>query len=109
MRFIVDHQLPPAVARWLGGLGHEAEHVWRLGMGEAGDHDIWHEAVRRDAAIISKDSDFAERRARVREGPTIVWLRVGNTTTTALIHWLEQRWDKIETAIRSGASLVEVR
>jgi predicted nuclease of predicted toxin-antitoxin system len=27
MRFIVDAQLPPALARWLVRQGHEAEHV----------------------------------------------------------------------------------
>ena len=27
MRFVIDAQLPPALARWLAAQGHEAEHV----------------------------------------------------------------------------------
>jgi len=27
MRFLVDAQLPPALARWLAAQGHEAEHA----------------------------------------------------------------------------------
>lgn len=32
MRFLVDAQLPPALARWLAAQGHEAEHVGDIGM-----------------------------------------------------------------------------
>lgn len=32
MRFLVDAQLPPALARWLCANGHEAVHVGDLGM-----------------------------------------------------------------------------
>jgi predicted nuclease of predicted toxin-antitoxin system len=32
MRFLVDAQLPPALARWLAAQGHEAAHVGDLGL-----------------------------------------------------------------------------
>jgi predicted nuclease of predicted toxin-antitoxin system len=32
MRFVVDAQLPPALARYLSSLGHDAEHVFDLDM-----------------------------------------------------------------------------
>jgi len=31
MKFIVDAQLPPALARWLCEQGHQAEHVQDVG------------------------------------------------------------------------------
>jgi predicted nuclease of predicted toxin-antitoxin system len=37
MRFLVDAQLPPALARWLAGKGHEAEHVADRQMEAASD------------------------------------------------------------------------
>ncbi|WP_292814948.1 DUF5615 family PIN-like protein, partial [Microbacterium sp.] len=37
MRFLVDAQLPPAMARMLVGLGHQAEHVTDVGPGDATD------------------------------------------------------------------------
>jgi predicted nuclease of predicted toxin-antitoxin system len=41
MRFIVDAQLPPALARWLAAKGHEAEHVADQQMEAASDTAIW--------------------------------------------------------------------
>jgi predicted nuclease of predicted toxin-antitoxin system len=33
MRFLIDAQLPPALARWLAERGHEAVHVVTVGSG----------------------------------------------------------------------------
>ena len=41
MRFIVDAQLPPALARFLASLGEEAIHVLDAGLLEADDGEIW--------------------------------------------------------------------
>jgi hypothetical protein len=41
MRFLVDAQLPPALARWLATKGHEAEHVADRRMEAATDSAIW--------------------------------------------------------------------
>ena len=109
MKFILDQRLPPALLRWLGDRGHEAEHVRNIGMRDAPDDEIWKRAVTEQAAVITKDEDFAQRRGQSREGPQIVWLRVGNTTTQALIDRLSAGWFEIETALDAGASIVEVR
>ena len=45
MRFLVDAQLPPALARWLAGRGHTAEHVADLMMAGASDRMISERAV----------------------------------------------------------------
>jgi predicted nuclease of predicted toxin-antitoxin system len=44
MKFIVDAQLPPALAHWLREQGHQAEHVTEVGLREADDSPIWHYA-----------------------------------------------------------------
>jgi predicted nuclease of predicted toxin-antitoxin system len=59
MRFLIDAQLPPALARWLVSVGHEAEHVADRGMQAASDAVIWDLALREHAAIVTKDEDFA--------------------------------------------------
>lgn len=41
MRFLVDAQLPPALARWLASQGHQADHVGDLGLAAAMDRVIW--------------------------------------------------------------------
>ncbi|MGM0984784.1 MAG: DUF5615 family PIN-like protein [Pseudomonadota bacterium] len=45
MRFLVDAQLPPALARWLTEQGHHAEHVADLKMEAASDAAIWRWAL----------------------------------------------------------------
>lgn len=40
IRFLVDAQLPPALARLLTDAGYQAEHVYDIGMGEASDRVI---------------------------------------------------------------------
>jgi hypothetical protein len=60
MRFLVDAQLPPALARWLAAKGHEAEHVADRRRGAATDSAIWDYALEAAAAIVTKDEDFAQ-------------------------------------------------
>ncbi len=71
MRFLVDAQLPPALARWLVAQGHEADHVADLGLGGASDTAIWNLALRTGAVIVTKDEDFAQRQALSGGGPKV--------------------------------------
>ncbi|MEU4344779.1 DUF5615 family PIN-like protein [Nocardia sp. NPDC023852] len=38
--------------------GHDAVHVCDIDLTSAADSEVWNEALRRDAVIISKDEDF---------------------------------------------------
>lgn len=58
MRFLVDAQLPPALARYLTDAGYQAEHVYDLGMGGASNRVIWNYATKHSATIITKDEDL---------------------------------------------------
>jgi predicted nuclease of predicted toxin-antitoxin system len=109
MRFVVDTQLPTALARLLSGRGYIAEHVLDLKMGQSSDRVIWDYANSCDAIIVTKDQDFANRRAAVRTGPVIVWLRCGNTRRHELLVWFEQSFSAILAAIERGETLIEIR
>ena len=52
MRFLVDAQLPPALARMLAAKGFKAEHVYDVELGEAEDNRIWAYAKQANAIII---------------------------------------------------------
>ncbi len=108
MRFLVDAQLPPALARWLSTRGHEATHLLDHGLLEAADTRIWTEAERLDAVIVSKDEDFVHLRTLNPEGPSVVWVRVGNTTRRELLAWFEQLLPEIEGALLAGERLIEI-
>lgn len=108
MKFLVDAQLPPALARWLREAGHQAAHVEDDGLREAEDDRIWSHAKLTGAVIVTKDEDFAARSAREPHGPVIVWLRVGNTTNRLLFAWIEPRLPGIVQLVGQGNRLVEV-
>ena len=108
MKFLVDAQLPPALARWLREAGHEAEHVEDVGLREGSDSAIWAHALQKGAIIVTKDEDFAARSAQAAAAPVIVWLRVGNTTNRVLRPWIELRLPGIAGLLTHGSRLVEV-
>ncbi len=108
MKFLVDAQLPPALAHWLREAGHEAEHVEDVNLREATDAAIWAYALKTGAVIVTKDEDFAARSARATSAPLIVWLRIGNTTNRALRAWFELRLPGIAQLLAQSSRLVEV-
>jgi len=109
MRFLVDAQLPPALARWLASQNHEAQHVVDIGMAGASDTAIWEKATSTKSVIITKDEDFAQRR-NLHNGPypAIVWLRVGNTRRGELLQWFSALMPQIIAALERGETLIEV-
>lgn len=71
MRFLVDAQLPPALARRIQAGGHVAEHVFDIGLSRAKDRDVRSHAESTGAVIVSKDEDFAVFKV-LRGGPQVV-------------------------------------
>jgi predicted nuclease of predicted toxin-antitoxin system len=109
MRFLVDAQLPTALARWLSVHGHVAEHVFDVMMSTSSDYDIWAYTVGCGAVIVTKDQDFASRRASEPTGPAVVWLRCGNTRRRELLHGFEHHFVALLAALERGENVVEVR
>jgi predicted nuclease of predicted toxin-antitoxin system len=108
MRFLVDAQLPPALARRLAANGHEARHVGDAGMASASDTAIWKFAVQSGAAIITKDEDFAQRKVLTEGGPIVIWIRLPNTRRRDLLGWFEAVLPDILLALERGETLIEV-
>jgi predicted nuclease of predicted toxin-antitoxin system len=109
VKFLVDAQLPPALARWLTEQGYQADHVEGCALRDADDTEIWNRAAEVGAVLVTKDEDFAARSARTPVGPKVVWLRVGNTTNPALMQWLTPRLPNVIALLDRGDTLVEVR
>ncbi|MBI5386208.1 MAG: DUF5615 family PIN-like protein [Verrucomicrobia bacterium] len=109
MRFLVDTQLPQALATWLRESGQEAEHVLELGLAQGKDTQVWRYAQEHQAAVITKDEDFAEWVRRGRSGPSVVWLRIGDCSKRALLAWLGPLLPSVLRQLQQGERLVEVR
>jgi len=108
MWFLVDAQLPLALARWLVAAGHEAEHVADRGMQAAPDGAIWDLALREQFAVVTKDEDFAQRHSMRKQGPSIVWIRLRNTRRSELLSWFEAALPQIVAALERGETLIKV-
>lgn len=108
MRFLVDAQLPPALARWLAAQGHDAEHVADRDMEAVSDSVIWDHAAASLAAIVTKDEDFAQRRLLAPVGPAVVWIRLPNTRRRDLLRWFEAALPAVLAALALGETLIEV-
>jgi predicted nuclease of predicted toxin-antitoxin system len=54
MRFLIDAQLPPALARWLSSAGHDAEHVADIGLAGAGTVKLGLRAQRRRSDRVKR-------------------------------------------------------
>jgi len=109
VKFLVDAQLPPALARLLLAAGHQAEHVQEVGLLDAEDRSIWDHAMSIGAVLVTKDQDFAMRSGTGVPGPTVVWLRIGNASNRALREWLTPLLPKIVALVKAGERLIEVR
>jgi len=108
VRFLIDAQLPPALARFLESEGHRAEHVGDVGLLAAKDAEIWNYAAENAAVIVTKDEDFTERASLAREVPAVVWLRIGNSSKRALLLWFRNLLPEIARQLESGEKLVEI-
>ncbi len=107
MRFLVDAQLPPALALWLRQRGHEADHVRDLALQAGSDGCIVMQARSSGAVIVNKDVDFSYLSATM-PGCRVVWLRFGNGTARRLLQRLEPVFSEVEKALEDGQDFVEV-
>ena len=107
MNFVVDEQLPPALAAWLRSQGYQANHIHDEGLGGAADEDIWDLCLRDEIIIITKDRDFALRRA-VTDGPRVVWVRFGNMKVGEMMRRFRAAWPQALERLATGRAVVEL-
>lgn len=108
MRFLIDAQLPPALATLLRARGQEARHCYDFLAPDAKDREIWRAALHGEHVLITKDEDFAEwSRLRV-PAPSVVWLRVGNLRKSALQARFETLLPDLLSRLETGETLIEV-
>lgn len=108
-RFLVDAQLPVALARTIVEHGHEAVHVFDLDLGSASDAAICDYAIEHRFAVVTKDEDFVERIHLGRVSPSVVWVRLGNTRKLTLLTWFIPQLERIASLVESGEKLIELR
>jgi predicted nuclease of predicted toxin-antitoxin system len=109
MRFLVDAQLPPALANWIAVKGHSASAVREQGLRNSDDGSIANFAGKNDWIVVTKDEDIVDRALGRKDGPRVVWLRIGNSTNRALFAWLEPLWPEVIRQLQEAQHVIEVR
>jgi predicted nuclease of predicted toxin-antitoxin system len=109
MRFLVDAQLPPALAQCIAGKGQSASAVRDQGLRNSDDGSIVNFAKKNDWIVVTKDDDLVERSLGREDGPRVLWLRIGNSTNRALFAWLDPHWPEIVRRLQEGQRVIEVR
>ena len=91
MKLLFDQNFSHRLATMLLSEYPESEHVRDMGLSEADDLVIWRYAADQGFTIVSKDSDFQQRAMPEGHPPKVVWLRLGNCATSAVLVALRDR------------------
>jgi predicted nuclease of predicted toxin-antitoxin system len=79
LKFLVDMQLPPALAVWLQQKGNDVKHAFDAGLGRASDEEILEAAIKEDRIVITADLDFPRLLALIGvKGPGLILFRGGD-------------------------------
>jgi predicted nuclease of predicted toxin-antitoxin system len=109
MKFLIDNQLPQALAVYLKSRGHDCSHVIELSLDEADDVELWARGIADGAILISKDEDFIFLATRVGGSGRLVWVRLGNCRNASLISAFDRAHEEIIQAFESGQRIIELR
>ena len=89
-KFIIDTQLPPALARFLSQRGFDAIHTTYFPNGHLlADTEIVKIAIRENRIIVSKDSDFFDNFLLRGAPPQVLLLQFGNIKNRELLRYFD--------------------
>jgi predicted nuclease of predicted toxin-antitoxin system len=95
MKLLFDQNLSHRLVRLLADAYPDCEHVRNIGLKEAADTVVWEYARKNGYLIVSKDSDFYQRSLLLGSPPKIVWVRLGNCSTQAVVQTLRSRAEEV--------------
>lgn len=96
MKFIVDAQLPLALAAFLRGRGFDVVHTSELSNGNnTTDAEINYLSISEKRVVITKDGDFYDSYSLTKEPYKLLHIRTGNISNSKLIDIFEKNIDTI--------------
>jgi len=88
VKFLFDENLSPRLVGEVATHWPDSTHVEAVGLRGAGDEIIWRYAHTHGFTIVSKDDDFRSLALVRGAPPKIVWLQIGNSTTSQVAQLL---------------------
>jgi predicted nuclease of predicted toxin-antitoxin system len=95
VKLLFDHNLSPRLVSRLEDLYPHASHTSLTGLDRATDNAVWLYAQAEDYVIVTKDVDFSDVSVLHGFPPKVIWIRLGNCTTSDL-----------ENALRRGHAAI---
>jgi predicted nuclease of predicted toxin-antitoxin system len=95
MKLLFDQNLSPKLVGRLADVFPGSAHVLNLGLDCSSDDAIWEYARDQGYAIVTKDADFDDLGVVRGFPPKVVWLLIGNCTTS-----------QVEALLRDHLSLI---
>lgn len=91
LKLLFDENLAPRLVTALADLYPGSAHVRGVGLAGAADFAVWEYAGAGGFLLVSKDEDF--HRLSVLRGfpPKVVWIRLGNCSTS-VVEQLLRKW-----------------
>ena len=97
MKLLFDQNISFRLVNKLSDLFPDCAQVKSLGLENASDLEIWEFAKRSDYTIVTFDSDFYDYSLVWGHPPKIVWLRLGNSTTSNIERVLRSQFEVLES------------
>ena len=95
MKLLLDQNLSPSLIPRLQDLFPDSAHVQEAHLDRAPDNIVWEFARDEGFAIVTQDSDFADRALLYGYPPKIIWLRFGNMRRKKLEEKIKELWGRI--------------
>ena len=99
MKLLFDENLSPKLVQLLSDLFPDSVHVRDVGLNRADDAVVWEYAQKNSLTICSKDSDMHQRSFVLGYPPKVVWVRLGNCSTTEVEQLLRKHFKAIEAFV----------
>ena len=97
MKLLFDENLSHKLVRLLSDIFPDAVHVRDVSLKAASDPIVWEYAKDNGLVIVSKDSDLHQRSFVFGQPPKVVWVRLGNCSTSDVEKLLRKNFVAIKT------------
>ena len=102
MKLLLDENLSPRLVSMLGDLFPGSVHVHDVGLGGDDDGAVWSYGKTHGFVVVSKDSDFVERSVLEGYPPKVIWVRLGNCSTSDGERLLRSSFEAISGFLEAG-------
>jgi predicted nuclease of predicted toxin-antitoxin system len=108
VKLLLDQNLSPRLTSKLSSHFPETIHVRDVGLQSADDQHVWDFAIEHGYIIVSEDSDFHQLAFLAGPPPKVIWIRLGNCSTSEIQALLQESIEQVRqfTANRESAFLI---